>query len=459
MHSGTQNYIPKIQTRNNFTDKPMALVAVGNLALFLTAYIIFAHENTFLSGKLDTLLNYKQNGMFLAFGALGAMLVYLFPLAVIGLFYLIPKIMIYANYILVSLFFIYSLYNSIMSGKILPIVLGVLSLGFMGFFLLRVISMIEVIKNMVRIACIILLRNPACYFATYLAAIVITVFLYLVLVFTLTWNDVLVWKNLDTDNIESLLKAVYILLNCTIYEMFTMYSIFVFYARATYQYMLNRVNSKENAKSILVESTKRVVLSTGTIFIAGLLSALISLARAAADNAFNSNYDGNRRSSGILHIFVLIGLFILSIVLWLLEITVKQLNNYCLVYNALYGTKYSTSMKSAVEYLRQTAFSSNSRLVCFSMLPIMLVSNWLVLSILQNSIPGLATKMSGDAGDMYSLFIICLKVMLSACALFLGPILQGSLTAIEFITYVDPALVKKSFPDQTEQIKSIGLVL
>ncbi|OAG29352.1 hypothetical protein NEDG_01425 [Nematocida displodere] len=122
----------------------------------------------------------------------------------------------------------------------------------------------------------------------------------------------------------------------------------VYFARVFYKDLENKALSKK--ESVARSAMKRTLLSSGTIFLASILSWIVFLARHYARRQLEQQINNSRNQNATFHIVIgMVIMFIITFILHLLDITLDMVNQYTLVYNALYGDAYVKSMKNAWE--------------------------------------------------------------------------------------------------------------
>ncbi|KAI5189374.1 hypothetical protein NEMIN01_0437 [Nematocida minor] len=447
MNSQPKEYISAIQTKYKFTDVPAAFIGLVNIAIFLS--ITFSYSYKDLIGLAPSIGQVEQKNFI--FGAFAILASYFTPIVSLLLFRVITKPMIYFNFALLFSLLGYGMYVSLTAGYLLSFISQLLIFVLSVTIFYKVIEDIEAVKYFIKMSCEIILSNIMCYSLCYVSCAVLICVLHAATFGFIFLNDVLAHRNSSYYDVTVLVKCIYTVFNLSFIVFSFLWAVSTLYAKMTHQYMLNKVNKKEYHRSAMGVGLKRMVLSTGTIFIAALLSAVIFVLRQLSENAFNREQRSRDRS-----ILVLIVLFIASIILMLLDVVIEQLNNYCIVYNSLYGTNYVTSMKRAADHIINTNFGFYRKICSISMFTFILAFNLLVgagvMKVADIYMRDLTTlKTSADYGVMSLIFLVLFMV-----GSLISPIFMSTITAIEFISYGDPQLVKKAFPICTRNIAALS---
>ncbi|KAI5136306.1 uncharacterized protein NESG_01246 [Nematocida ausubeli] len=422
----------KIVSSNRFTDTKMAMLAIASALIFITFCLISPIPGPIKNiYKLDT-DNFKLEMFGLALILLG---VYIIPLFVIVLYNIFPTAMIYINCAISLIMAAASVMLSISVNNLGSAFSALLLFMAMVFFVYRIIKARRIVRKLIKIATNIILLNIQAYTAACISCILTTA----ICVYTAT----LLLSYCFTpqgSNEMILIKVLYAIMSCVLMVIYVGNCIVVFYAKVAHQHMLNLANPKEYTRNTLVAGVTRVILSTGTIFIASLLKFVISLTRYLTKRSYNNN----RRAGGGL--FVSFILFIVLLVISLLELLVEELNSYCLVYNALFGTKFSHSMKHAFHEFKKYVVSCYLNMASICIIPMMVFASSAMVYNMHYitrlfSVYSLHAQNYNGLGLVWGIYAVAL-----GGSLMTVPMVRGILIAVYFIQHADTELVEKAYP-------------
>ncbi|KAI5126298.1 hypothetical protein NEPAR06_0561 [Nematocida parisii] len=441
MQNIVHGYNSKIKTSNRFTDIPMAFIAICNLLIFMTITILISkpNYNQNISINVYKVIDTITPRILLLFISIISIL-YIIPLVVILLYKYFTKLMIYINYLLLISTSIYGIYVSLQNQNVILAFILVIPLVLTIFMLYRTIKHINYIQNMLKLGTTIILKNISPYTATCTLSICTGLFIAVSVISTLNIYDVHTFKTVNLSDKSTLVRVTYIVFNVALIVFYLRNSIHVLYSKLVHQHLLNKVNPKSLHKNVLIVSISRVILSTGTIFIASLLGAVVYIIQEISENFIESRSDSNRNNSALRLLILIVG-FIVLIILELLSLTIDQLNGYALVYNALYGTKYSTSMKLAVDQL--SAYKSSNyynRLISVGVFPLLFSIIYTTLSCI------LYYGFINMNSTKYSDYTTAILVFGMGVLLSIIPIIRGTLTTVTCIEYLDGDLLNTAYP-------------
>jgi hypothetical protein len=245
-------------------------------------------------------------------------------------------------------------------------------------------------------------------------------------------------------------------------EMAMAYSVRVCVSKMILTFMQNTVYQEK--RSLIWSGISRVFWSIGTIFLAGLLRAVVETCKYLIRMDFKG-YAGNEdRGRGalivlfILHLVALIALAILGVI-------VEMANTFTLAYNSIYGTSYKESVISSIDVftsslagsypLEAMILSSIGLLSLFSLFTLGFLS-WILLCTkdpafaigLYFSIP-----QSGPAGVAVFVsralrFVVIVATIDNCCNLWT----YGVSSSI-FIRTAEPELFARAFPETDMELR------
>ncbi|OAG30215.1 hypothetical protein NEIG_01235 [Nematocida sp. ERTm5] len=439
MQNIAHGYNSKIKTVNGFTDTPMAFISICNLLIFMTITILISkpNYNQNLSISVHKVIDTITPQIFLLFISIISIL-YIIPLVIITLYKYITKLMIYINYLLLIGISIYGIYLSLENQNFIMTVMLIIPLILTIFMLYKTVKHINYIQNILKLGTSIILQNISPYTVTCTLSICTGLFIILSIISTLHIYDINTFKTVNLSDKLTLIRVIYVIFNITLIILYIRNSIIVLYSKLVHQHLLNKVNPKGLHKNILIISISRVILSTGTIFIASLLGTVLYMIKQLSENFIESR--NNNRDNSVLRLIILIIGFIVLFILSLLSLTIDQLNGYALVYNALYGTKYSTSMKLAVDQL--SAYKNNNyyiRLVSLGIFPLMFI-------IMYNTLTYIVYYGFIHIDSKYTDYTMIILVFGMGVLLSIIPIMRGTLTTVSCIEYLDGDLLSMAYP-------------
>ncbi|KAI5161085.1 hypothetical protein NEAUS03_1489 [Nematocida ausubeli] len=419
----------KIVSSNRFTDTKMAMLAVAFALIFITFCLINPVPSPIKNiYKLDK-DNFKLEIFGLAFILFGA---YAIPLCVIVLYSIFPTAMIYINCAVslamsASSVILAILFNSHGAALSFLILFGLVVLS-----VYRVIKARKIVRKLIKIATNIILLNIQAYTAAYISCTLTAALSVYTFILMFLYNSP--QKSMGM----LIIRVFYGIISCSLMTIYVGNCIVVFYAKVAHQHMLNLANPKEYSRNTLITGLTRVILSTGTIFIASLLNLVISLVRSLTQRSHSTRRSG-------LGLFITFILFIMLLILSLLELLVEELNGYCLVYNALFGTKFSQSMKYAFHEFKKYVLSYYLNMATICTLPMIITTNWLMIY----NIPYI-TKVFNIYNTTYKYtgfdLLWGVYTMALGGSLMIVPMIRGILIAVYFIQHADTELVEKAYP-------------
>jgi len=245
-------------------------------------------------------------------------------------------------------------------------------------------------------------------------------------------------------------------------EMAMAYSVRVCVSKMILTFMQNTVH-QEN-RSLLWSGLSRAFWSIGTIFLAGLLRAVVETCKYLLRIDFKNCARDNGRARGalivmfILHVIALIALAILGVI-------VEMANTFTLAYNSIYGTSYKESVVSSIDVfmsslagsypLEAMVLSSTGLLSLFSLFTLGFLS-W---SLLRNEDPVSAIKLyflaplNGPIGAAVVVarmlrIVVIIATIDNCCNLWT----YGVSSSI-FIRAAEPELFEKAFPEVDTELR------
>lgn len=433
MTAGEVEYRSKIVSKEVFTNKTAGVIGIIYLLIF-TSIVCISSDSRILSVLSE--LNILYIPLVFAIS-------YFLPI-IIGLFYRIfTRTALIGSFVAGIIFSFYLIYTAIMAGSVYNGILSSLLSISLIFGLVSIFMDIDRIEAVVKIATEIILNNLPSYSVMYLYGTFIACALLLSVSSLFVMNDVHAFYSGKFTSIENISLFVYFLFSVAFIVFSYIWSLSCFYGKVSHQYMINKNTSSK--KSVLVEGIRRMILSTGTIFMAASINSAIYVLRMFSDSASRNSYNNTRDTNLVFRIIIIVLLFILNLLIMFLDVTLQQLNTYCIVYNSIYGTDYVTSMKSAVDLVIRSEFGKYRFILSFSVFVSILVGNILISKYAMDVVK----DKLGSSSDLIYFIFYALQYL---GGIILSYSLITTVTAIEFISYVEPEIIKRTFPRRAAKI-------
>ncbi|KAH9386718.1 uncharacterized protein NEMAJ01_1614 [Nematocida major] len=444
-------YVSKIETKNTFTDKTMGVFGIVNAIVFFSFCLSSSNfAGSLVSTAFQTYVWGTPCAVLLSL-ALGFFLV---SVGCTLLYYLFPKVMAYTNagFMLgASLFFVYT---SFTERPMIPgnVFIGLLLVAVSVVFLICIVRNIEFVKAMIRVSSHVIVSNLKCMLFVYVSFMAFFVVFACIQVVCVAFGDMFGDLSLRLFDASTIFKIVYMLLFNLVFLMTVFNAFSVFYGKMTHMHMLKKACNDK--RSVMVESLKRTCRSFGTIFIAGLLAGIVLALEQCNDAAQRRAF--RRNQDGYMLIVLSIVSVVISLILHILHITIKEINRYCMAYNALFGTSYTKSMKNAFADVMSKKNTKLPYLVNFmASSPAILIMNAIVFKAI-GSIDmfhtGIIKKYPTGHDNFWALAIgMCISQ-----SIIYSMISQSVLTAIETIIYTDPGLIEKAYPANSKELSMLS---
>ncbi|KAI5185112.1 hypothetical protein NEHOM01_0617 [Nematocida homosporus] len=435
-----KHYISTIITKDGFTDKPFIAVFLISALLYFSAIGLFVGRSNVASSagkKLLASLDFKTG---LVNCMAPVLLVFLMTECIFLSLFTIPVVTIHLAFWMI---FIGGPIGAVMFFLPIHALFAIIAIAMLAIFYF--LNFREIKKQAPRVSTIagILLANNFSF--------ILYLFLsYLCLSFVLS---IVVWcktavQIMPSSNEHYLLAMCMTVLSSVTAAgtlIFLGYCSDVYFARIVFAHIRNRAAG--SPRTNFTSAITRVFRSFGTIYIGTLLYLVILLARMLARTLFErvTRNNNNEGSVGLM-IIAYVLYFVVSCILYLLEIAVDTVNTHVMVYSALFGTGYSKSMKGASDAIK--AQTSYRYALLFSSIVFIAVSQ-LVMPVLIYGSAALATTAGGAAKSLvfgaselalyrYTMFIVL-------CLIAFDSIMSGFLS-FELINSIDPQLIQTVYP-------------